>query len=243
MMQCCSVPSHASEQHKQQLVGTPSTVQQHPFVNNIRQVNKQSVKYLICCILPGTVHTMPSAYSPSWSVKRTNETWCTQYPANIFPAMILATPLFPTAHHQAVAVSQCSAYASAGSSWIPPGAHICVSVQLSISMELVQTESVTVAGVQGRKRMKAASYQLCFFRKTGLNAAECIEKDHPKSKCAEKNQENVACFLLLCCYLVASCRQKGNGESYLKQTCFQLINLTALSVMAACVQLDDLLMG
>lgn len=42
--------------------------------------------------------------------------------------------------------------------------------------------------------MNTASCQLSFFSETGLNAAEQIEKGHPKCKCAGKNQKNVLAF-------------------------------------------------
>lgn len=51
--------------------------------------------------------------------------------------MIIISPI---THHPAVAVSWCSADASAGSSWISPGAQSWVVIQLQIPMKLVQTE-------------------------------------------------------------------------------------------------------
>ena len=139
MPQCCPTPSHASVQHKQQPVGTDTIVQWCSVVNIIRQVNQQSVNLLYS--------TVPSTHSPSCSVNRTNVTWCVQYPGDFLPAMIPVSPLSPIAHHQAVAVSQCPADASAGSSWIPPGAQIWVFIQLPISMKLAKTELVNMLQV------------------------------------------------------------------------------------------------
>lgn len=147
MLQCCSVPSHASVQHKWQSVGTDTTIQQCPIVNITRQVNQQSVKYLICYILPGTVHTTQSMHSPSCSVNRTNETQCAQYAGDFFSATIPASPLSPIAYHQVEAASQCPADATAGSSWIPPGAQIWVLIQLPIYMKLVKTELASMLQV------------------------------------------------------------------------------------------------
>lgn len=95
MPECCSVPSHASVQHKQQPVGIDTTIQHCLIINIIKQVNQQSVKYLICYVLPGTVHTVPSRHNPSCFVNRTNETWCVQYPGDFFPVMVPVSPLSP----------------------------------------------------------------------------------------------------------------------------------------------------
>lgn len=96
-----------------------------------------------------------------------------------------------------------------------------------------------VAGDRGRKWMTMASCQLCFFSKTGINSAEWIEKGHPKSR------KNMPCFLLLYCYLVASCRQKRKGRqrALSKKISLQLVCLITLNVLPVCVQLDNLLMG
>ena len=88
--------------------------------------------------------------------------------------------------------------------------------------------------------MNAASYQLCFCSKTWLNAAECIEKGHPKSKCAGKNQKNVVCFLLSSSFLQA---EKAGQSTVSKITSLQLVSYPTLSVLPVCVQLDNPIMG
>lgn len=78
-----------------------------------------------------------------------------------------------------------------------------------------------VTGNQERHGMNTASYQICFHSKAGPTA-ECIEKGHSKSKCAGKNHKHTGHFLLLYCYLVASCRQRR--QRCLKKESFQLIS-------------------
>lgn len=130
----CSVPSHAPSGQQDRQNNTAVSYCQH-----LRQVNQQSIKYSIPCILPGTSHRVPSTHSPSCSVTRTNETWCIQYPGDLLPAMIPVSPLSPIAHRLTVAASPCSADANAGSSWIPPGTQIWISLQLPVSMKFVKT--------------------------------------------------------------------------------------------------------
>lgn len=153
-------------------------------------------------------------------MNRTNETWGIQYPGDFFPAMIIVSPITP---HPAVALRWCSTDASAGSSWISLGAQTWVIIQLQISMKLVQSGLDRVTGNQERHRMNTASCQLCFYSRAGPIASECIGKDHPKSKSAGKNHKHKGHFLLLHCYLVASCRQKR--QRCLKKGSFQLISL------------------
>lgn len=69
-----------------------------------------------------------------------------------------------------------------------------------------------VTGNQERHRMNTASHQLCFYSKAGPTA-ECMEKGHPKSKCAGRNHRHKGHSLILYSYLVSSCRQKGRGVS------------------------------
>lgn len=65
-----------------------------------------------------------------------------------------------------------------------------------------------VTGNQERHRMNTASHQLCFYSKAGPTA-ECMEKGHPKSRCAGRNHRHMGHSLILYSYLVSSCTQKA----------------------------------
>lgn len=145
-------------------------------------------------------------------MNRTNETWGIQYPGDFFPAMIKISPI---THHPAVAVSWCSADASAGSSSVSPGTQIWVFIQLWISMKLVQTELGSMSQA-ARKGTGWAQHPISF-----VSTARLGQQQQSALKKAIQNPNvlgratNVGCLLLLYCYLVASCRQKR--QSFLKK--------------------------
>lgn len=124
----------------------------------------------------------------------------------------------PITHHPAVAVSWCSADASAGSSSVSPGTQIWVFIQLPISMKLVQTELGSMSQA-ARKGTGWAQHPI-----SSVSTARLGQQQQSALKKAIQNPNvlgrttNVGCLLLLYCYLVASCRQKRQG--FLKKRVF-----------------------
>lgn len=143
----------------------------------------------------------------------------------------------PITHHPAVAVSWCSADASAGSSSVSPGTQIWVFIQLPISMKLVQTELGSMSQA-ARKGTGWAQHPISF-----VSTARLGQQQQSALKKAIQNPNvlgrttNVGCLLLLYCYLVASCRQKR--QSCLKKESFRLISL----ISSMCCQSPEGWMG